>query len=279
VSHDFPQSAPSYGNQVIRRPLTFEELEIGLKSYKKYQNTLRAFGIISLLLAIVTFYLYWEYIIDWSISLSLNIVTLIFGLISIWLAINSISIRKKLDKALSDGSGIEVLAPAYRNNSMNMGPLMKGNIPSWNIGPVILMATDEVNAAIHEGMQVRVLCIPLLKAAISINGVVLRNIAPVLCSPNLEGMAVTEPQPPSQGYQPVQQYSHNAQYPLPPPLTGPPTRPPQPACPNCHNPASPDSAVCPYCSAQLISKFLCGNCNAELPPGAAACPTCGSPRY
>jgi hypothetical protein len=202
MSYGFSQPAPPSRNQVIRRPLTQEELTIGLKSYGGFQNSLRGLGIISLLLAIVTFYLYWEYIIDWSISLTLNLITLIFGLISLGMAINSFSTRKKLESTIQNGYGIEVRAPAYRNNQIAGQMPMKGKLQSWNVGPISILSTGEVEGMVHEGVHVCILCIPRMNVALSINGVPLRNIVPVVCSPNLENMATDDIAPSPQYYQP-----------------------------------------------------------------------------
>ncbi len=186
----YPQQYPGQGppgGQVIRRPMTAEELQLPGNYYKGLQNALRGLSLLCLVLFVFSLYilpaLVWDPVTYDTVSIVLMVFMAVFGLVAIGMSANALAMRGKIRKAMIDGTAIEVLAPAYRAGAMRKGQ-------GWSIGPISVLPTRGLDGILVEGMPTRVLCLPRLKAALSINNVGLRHGARIMCPPNLDSMAV-----------------------------------------------------------------------------------------
>lgn len=203
---------PPAVNQVFKRPLTREEASQGLKSFKKFQWGLRIVALLSLILVFT--FIFTD--TDSVLGIVLMMLSLIFGAMALVMSPIVLSIQKQITRVINRGTVIEVRGTASKNRA------------TWNVGPVSLRATDEVNGIVSEGMQASVACIPKMKVAITVNNIGLKQITRMTCPPNIEASAVPEqagpagyptqqqPQPP-----PTQYYSpdQNPQPPPPPPTS------------------------------------------------------------
>jgi len=214
--------------RIIKRPLTDIEKGFAAKAYQSLQKALRGIAIASLALAAITFVVPMVTTVDQTFSFVLTLLTIIIGAIALGMSANSIMIRQKMSEILKNGTAIEVQAPAYKGRPMK-------NMQSYTIGPITLFATPEVLRLIQEGAQTSVLCIPKMKAALSVNNVGLVRGARITCPVNLESMAETaypamQPQmaPPQVAY---------PQYSQPTPQT----QQPQPVYPQFEPPPPPDA--------------------------------------
>jgi hypothetical protein len=116
--------------------------------------------------------------IDWEILLVFNLVGLLLGFASVVNGIKLIITRSKISNALKDGTITEVNAPAYRNATL------------WTVGPISLMPAQRTFLnMIQEGAQAKVLCVPSMKVALSINNVELAYGVRIICPPNIETLA------------------------------------------------------------------------------------------
>lgn len=220
-----PQMTPTI-TRIIKRPLTDIEKGFVAKSYRNLQKALRGIAIASLTLFAITF-LIPGLGIDPTFSFVLTLLTIIIGALALGMSANAIIVRQKMSDVLKNGTAIEVQAPAYKSSAVK-------NMQSFTIGPITLIATPEALRLIQEGALTNVLCIPKMKAALSVNNVGLEHGARITCPPNLEAMAET-------AYSAMQQ-------PMTPPQTAfpqqyqsavPQAQPPQPAYPN-YEPPPPD---------------------------------------
>jgi hypothetical protein len=128
-----------------------------------------------------------------------TIFSLVFGLSSMGIGAMTIKARGRINAALREGMVIEVQAPAFRDRTGRKGQ-------SWNIGPISMMQTPELQGMLAEGAPTSVVCIPDVKAALSVNGVPLKRGAAITAPPNLAAMATVQAPAP---YMPPMQ----AQYP------------------------------------------------------------------
>lgn len=229
MAYGYPlqQMAPPV-TRIIKRPLTDIEKGFAAKSYRSLQRALRGVAIASLALVAITFILPTVTEVDPTFSFVLTLLTIIIGALALGMSANAIVIRQKMTEVLKNGTAIEVQAPAYKGRAVK-------NMQSYTIGPITLMATPEVLRLIQEGTQTSVLCIPKMKAALSVNNVGLERGARITCPPNLEAMAETayptmqQPMAPPQVVYP--QYAQPA---------APQAQPPQPAYPQYEPPPPPD---------------------------------------
>lgn len=175
-----PQMAPTI-TRIIKRPLTDIEKGFAGKAYRSFQRALRGLAVGSFVIAFLAIFLP-RYLSDWAFSFVLTLLAFIIGALAIGMSVNSFTIRKKITETLKNGTAIEVQAPAYKGKAMK-------NMQSFTVGPITLMATPEVLRLIQEGAQTSVLCIPKMKAALSVNNVGLEKGAAITCPPNLEAMA------------------------------------------------------------------------------------------
>lgn len=221
-----PQMNPAF-TRIIKRPLTDIEKGFAAKAYRSFQRALRGIAIASLALVAITFLLS-GVALDWAFSFVLTLLTIIIGALALGMSANGIMIRQKMAEILKNGTAIEVQAPAYRGRAVK-------NMQVFTIGPITLMATPEVLRLIQEGSQTSVLCIPKMKAALSVNNVGLERGARVTCPPNLEAMA--EP-----SYQAMQQPTAPLQtaYPQYSQPFAPQAQPPQQIFPQYEPPPPPD---------------------------------------
>ena len=169
--------------RIIKRPLTDIEKGFAGKAYRSLQKALRGLAVASIVIAVLAIFLP-GYLSDWTFSFVLTLLAFIIGALAIGMSVNAIVIRQKITETLKNGTAIEVQAPAYKGRAAK-------NMPSFTIGPITLMATPEVLRLIQEGAQTSVLCIPKMKAALSVNNVGLERGGRITCPPNLEAMAET----------------------------------------------------------------------------------------
>jgi hypothetical protein len=227
MAYGYPQQMTPTITRIIKRPLTDIERGFAAKSYRSLQRALRGIAIASLALVAITFLLS-GVAVDPIFSFVLTLLTIIIGALALGMSANAIMIRQKMSDVLKNGTAIEVQAPAYKGRAAK-------NMPSFTIGPITLIATPEVLRLIQEGAQTSVLCIPKLKAALSVNNVGLERGGRITCPPNLEAMAETaypamqQPMAPPQVAYP--QYSQPAT---------PQAQPPQPTYPQYEPPPPPD---------------------------------------
>jgi len=205
------------------------EREFAAKSYKSLQRGLRALAIVSLIFFVIITFILPRVTFDWTFSFVLTLLTIIVGALALGMSAKAIIIRQKMSDVLKNGTAIEVQAPAYKGRAAK-------NMPSFTIGPITLIATPEVLRLIQEGSQTSVLCIPKLKAALSVNNVGLERGARITCPPNLEAMA--EP-----AYQAAQQpiAPQQATYPQYNQPAVPQVPQPQPTFPQYEPPPPPDA--------------------------------------
>ena len=228
MAYGYPQQMTPTITRIIKRPLTDIEKGFAAKSYRSLQRALRGIAIASLALVAITFLLS-GVAVDPTFSFVLTLLTIIIGALALGMSANAIIIRQKMSDVLKNGTAIEIQAPAYKGRGAK-------NMPSFTIGPISLIATPEVLRLIQEGAQTSVLCIPKLKAALSVNNVGLERGARITCPSNLEEMAETaypvmqQPMAPSQVAYP--QYSQPA---------APKAQPPQPIYPQYEPPPPPDA--------------------------------------
>jgi hypothetical protein len=227
MAYGYPQQMTPTITRIIKRPLTDIERGFAAKSYRSLQRALRGIAIASLALVAITFLLS-GVAVDPTFSFVLTLLTIIIGALALGMSANAIVIRQKMTEVLKNGTAIEIQAPAYKGRAAK-------NMPSFTIGPITLIATPEVLHLIQEGAHTSVLCIPKMKAALSVNNVGLERGGRITCPPNLEAMAET-------AYPAMQQ-------PMAPPQTAYPqynqpalrSQPPQPTYPQFEPPPPPDA--------------------------------------
>jgi hypothetical protein len=227
MAYGYPSQMTPAITRIIKRPLTDKEKGFAAKAYKSLQRALRGLAVASIVIAVFTIVLP-EFAFDTALSFVLTLLAFIIGALALGMSANAIVIRQKMTEVLKNGTAIEVQAPAYKGRAVK-------NMQSYTIGPITLMATPEVLRLIQEGTQTSVLCIPKMKAALSVNNVGLERGARITCPPNLEAMAETayptmqQPMAPPQVVYP--QYAQPA---------APQAQPPQPAYPQYEPPPPPD---------------------------------------
>jgi hypothetical protein len=169
-----PQNvAPS--NQITRRPLTQAEAEAGIKFFKSAQMLIRVVAFIPLIIIVINVLLLGS---DYIVS----IIALVFSVVVIIVSIAFIVMGRKVSAAVKTGMAIEIRAPAYKASP-------KRNMPVYSVGPIMLMATPEVERLIVQGDETVVVCIPQVKVALSVNNTPLARVAAITCSSNIEAMA------------------------------------------------------------------------------------------
>ena len=183
LAYGHPTQTPPATNQIIKRPLTNSDLELVSKFYRSFQNRLRGLAIVSLTFSIINTFVLSDIIMDWSVSVLLYLVMFIIGVLTIAVSLKMLQVRSKISNTLKEGTAIEVQGPAYKNRTAR-------NIAAWTIGPISIMSTPETLNIIQEGAQAKVLCIPRMKIALSINNVGLKYGAHMMCPPNLEAIAI-----------------------------------------------------------------------------------------
>jgi hypothetical protein len=173
-------------NQVIKRPLNNADLELITRFYRSIQNRLKPLAIISIGLAIINVFFLSDLIMDWIVEFLLYLFMLLVGVVAMVASLNMLLVRKRISDALKQGTILEVNAPAYRNQ-------LARNAKAWTIGPISVTSAPAYPLnMIQEGAQTKVLCIPKMKVALSINNVELKFGTRMICPPNLEAMAVLE---------------------------------------------------------------------------------------
>jgi hypothetical protein len=229
-SMGYPQQYPGAGGpaytRIIRRPLTDAERDLPGRFYKGLQRGCRGIALFCLILFMFSTFVLPAMLTDPvtldSISITLSIFMAVFGVMAIAMSVNTLVMRGRISQAMMDGTAVEVFAPAYRTAS-------GGKMASWTIGPISLIQSRGLDGLMMEGQPTSVLCLPKLKAAISINNCALKQGAKIMCPPNLETMAEpvglpTMPMAPAQApasaypsFVPQQQVPEAPEDELPPP--------------------------------------------------------------
>jgi len=184
-------------NQVIKRPLTNNDLELFSRFYDNLQRGTRGLAIMSFaffFIFIIFYFVLYDITFDWTIYLVFYLFSFIIGAVAIIISLKFVQSRKKISDTLDQGTVIEVKGPAYRNQLMP-------NAQTWTVGPISVMSRPgAVLNMIQEGTQTTVLCIPRMKIALSVNNVELMNGARIICPPNIETLAVFEQNLPQEAY-------------------------------------------------------------------------------
>lgn len=193
--YQYPGVQPPLPNaQIIRRPLTDAERQLPGRFYRTIQNGLRGLSLFCLILFILNTYVLSSVITDEitydTISTVLYVFMIVFGLVAVGMSVNALVLRRRLSQALTDGTVIEVFAPAYRGMTGGKGL-------TWTIGPISMIQQRGLEGLIAEGQPTSVVCVPKMKAAIAVNNVGLKSGARIACPPNLEMMAVPMVQMPA----------------------------------------------------------------------------------
>src|SRR5512137_1123047 len=123
---------PGY-TRIIRRPLTDAERELPGRSYKTLQKGLRGIALFCLILFVFSTYILPVMLTDPvmldSISITVSIFMAVFGLVAIGMSVNALVTRNRISQAMTDGTAVEVSAPAFRSS-------VGGKMQTWTIGPV-----------------------------------------------------------------------------------------------------------------------------------------------
>lgn len=183
----YPMNQGQAFNQVIRRPLSDAERQLPANMFRALQRGLRGMSVACLMLFVFNMLILPAMLTDPvmydSISMTIYVFMFVLGAVAIGMSANTIVVRKKVERAMMDGTAVEVFGPAYRSGGM-------GKAQSWTVGPVSLMPTREVMGLLREGLPTSVLCVPSMKTAIAINSCGLKSGARIMFPPNLESMAV-----------------------------------------------------------------------------------------
>lgn len=183
----YPTGQGAAFGQVIKRQMSDSERQMPASIYRNFQKNLGGMAVFCLVLFVFGTYVLPAIITDPitydSVSMTLSIFMLVFGLVAIGMSVSSVVIRKKIENAMRDGTAIEVIGPAYRTGGM-------GKVQSWTVGPISIMQARGLQGMMQEGMPTSVLCIPRMKSAIAINNRGLKQAARIMFPPNLEMMAV-----------------------------------------------------------------------------------------
>jgi len=222
--YGYPAPKSPTVHPVVKRPLTEADQELIMKYYRNLQNGLRGIAVFAIALLVVNTFILPSIIEDWTVSFVFTLFMLIVGVMALGRSAFTLQVRRKIANRLREGNAIEVRGAAYKSNVIGGGS-RRGGLQGWNVGPITILGTGEVNGMMHEGSEVNVLCIPETKTALSINDVGLKRAVHMSCSSNLEALAFSEPTAQPMASKPFQQYpfpsssSHYQQRPLqyPPP--------------------------------------------------------------
>jgi hypothetical protein len=238
--------------RITKRPITDMERNFAAGAYKTFQKSVRVIAIVPLALFFINYFLISRDPDLFIMSFIFGLLNIIIAFVAIGMAISLLVTRNKVSQIMAGGSVIEVQGNAIRGRTSR-------NMPSFNVGPVSIFVTPEVSRLVVEGAQVSVVCIPQLKAALSINNAGLSKGARITCPPNLEMMALQGSQPMQQMQQPMiaAQQAAPQYY----PQAGPQAAPAQPSyqqyapamgrCPNCGQLVQPHWQNCAFCNAKL----------------------------
>jgi hypothetical protein len=237
--------------RITKRPITDMERNFAVGAYKTFQKSVRVIAIVPLVLFFINYLLISRNSDLAIMSFVFGIINIVVAFVAIGMAISLLVTRKKIAQIMSGGSVIEVQGNAIRGRTTR-------NMPSFNVGPVSIFVTPEVSRLVVEGAPVSVVCIPQLKAALSINNAGLSRGARITCPPNIEMMALQGPQP-QQMQQPMiapqpaspQYYPQAAPQAAPSQPSYPQYTPAMGKCPNCGQLVQPHWQTCAFCNARL----------------------------
>ena len=207
--YGYPAPKSPTVHPVVKRPLTEADQALILKYYRSLQNGLRGVAVFAIALFVVNTFILSSMVQDWTISFVFTLLMLIVGVVALGRSAFTLQVRKKIANRLREGNAIEVRGAVYKSNAVGGGN-RKAGLQGWNVGPITILGTAEVNGMMHEGSEVNVLCIPETKTALSINDVGLKRAVHMSCSSDLEGLAFSE-----QSAKPMASKSFS-QYPFPP---------------------------------------------------------------
>ena len=214
--------------QITKRPITDEEQSMALTYYGSLRNGSRGMATASMFMAVLNVAIISGTLPLEDLAILFTVLALVVGFAAMALGAMTLKTRKQIDAAFKEGFVIEVRAPAYLNRTAgNKGPM-------WNIGPISVLQTPEIQTLLAEGAPAMVVCVPGVKAALSVNGTVLKRGATITMPPNLAQMA----QPPSTApiYQPMPAPYPQQQQPQPFPLQQQTYQPPQQPVPRPQQP-------------------------------------------
>ena len=181
--------------QITKRPITDEEQSMALTFYGSLRNSSRGLATASMFMAVLNVAAISGTLPLEELAIVFAVLALAVGFAAMGLGAVTLKARKQIDTAFKEGYVIEVRAPAYLNRTAgNKGPM-------WNVGPISVLQTPEIQTLLAEGAPALVVCIPGVKAALSVNGTVLKRGASITMPPNLAQMA--QPSSTAPTYQPM----------------------------------------------------------------------------
>jgi len=182
--------------QITKRPITDQEQSNALVYYGSLRNGSRGMAVASMFMAVLNLAVISGSLPVADLAILFTILALVFGFAAMGVGAMTLKARKQINEAFKEGFVIEVRAPAYLNRAGG------SKVPMWNIGPISVMQTPEVQSLLAEGAPASVVCVPGVKAALSVNGVALKRGASITMPPNLAQMA--QPSATAPTYEPMQ---------------------------------------------------------------------------
>jgi len=174
---------PSGVVSIVKRPITDQEQSLALTYYGMLRKGSRGIATASMFMAVLNLAVISGALPLADLVILIAILGLAVGLAAVAVGAMTIKARKQIDTAFKEGYVIEVMAPAYLNRAGG------SKAPMWNIGPVSVLQTPELQTLLAEGAPASVVCVPGVKAALSVNGVALKRGATITMPPNLAQMA------------------------------------------------------------------------------------------
>ena len=188
--YGYPAPKSPTVHPVVKRPLTEADQAVIIKYYRSLQNGLRGIAIFAIVLFVVNTFILPSIIEDWTVSFVFTLFMLMVGIVALGRSAFTLQVRRKIANRLREGSAIEVRGAAYKSSAI--GGNRKAGLQGWNVGPITVLGTAEVNGMMHEGLDVNVLCIPETKTALSINDIGLKRAVHMSCASDLEALAFSE---------------------------------------------------------------------------------------
>jgi len=231
----------------VKRPINQADLAQLTAGFNKLRGASAAIGVISLLLAVLT------YLIG---DLVLTILSLVFGLIAIGFGIQVAVMRRRAAASLEKGEVTEI-------TGFPVTSVFAGRLPGWALGPITI--ADQRQALFQQGRQTTVACMPELGMVLSVDGRPLSQMTQMKGPKDIAPTQVHAPQqyqqPPAQ---PMQQPAY--QQPQAPPIQPPYQQPMQHQPDYQPPPQRPLTVACPRCGTQhSLGTPVCATCGAALP--------------
>lgn len=182
MAHGHASQMASALDRVFKRHLTGMERGLVARYYRSRQLVLRALSLIPLVLSIVTIILIFTGMVPLALSCGLSVLAIVLSIVVVSMSIGFFVKRMKTSAILKDGTGIEV------RGSASADPSARKNAPSFIVGPITLFLAPKDSGLVHDGAQVRVLYVPKLNAALSVDDTGLAHGARITCQQDLEAM-------------------------------------------------------------------------------------------